>query len=232
MEPDALRKAQNLSHRTDRFLTGAASCVRFQFRYAALISLLLLLSGGGCQIGPRNFTNENDKLRKQNLELEQQVSQLQTKLDGRLGELKALRSKYESEPAFVPGADTPVLSTIAFDRYTNAVDTNNDGSDDTLRVYLDTFDQNQRFIPVAGRAVLQAAVIEEDKEPFLVVNKTYGPNAVKNAYRSGMMGTHYSFEAKLPDDLPEATQEITVKLTFTDAATGATFTTQKGLRLE
>lgn len=186
----------------------------------------------GCSAGPRNFENENDRLRKENLELEEAVTKLQSSLDARLGEVEALRAKYEMQSIRVPGAEPPVLSKIAFDRYTAAVDTNNDGRDDTLRVYLDTFDQNDRFLPISGQAALQVAVIQQGQEPYLVLDETYDAKAVENAYRSSMLGTHYSFEQPLPSDLDASVEEVTVKMTVTDGATGATFTTQKPLRLD
>lgn len=209
-----------------------AKRVRRVAHVAAAVAVASVFIMAGCSSGPRDFTNENDRLRKENLELEQEITKLQTSLDARLGEIQALRSKYETDPSRVPGAEPPVLSRIEFDRYTSAVDTNNDGRDDTIRVYLDTFDQNNRFLPISGRAVLQAAVIREGQEPYLIVNNTYDAKQVTDAYRSGMLGTHYSFESPLPSDLAADVDEVTVKMTVTDGATGATFTTQQALRLE
>lgn len=212
----------NLQFEPTRFFTRCVTLLA-----AAMLAGMFL----GCHAGPRNFENENDRLRQENLTLEQEVTELRSNLEARLGEIEALRAKYQTQSIRVPGAEPPVLSKIEFDRYTAAVDTNSDGQDDTLRVYLDTFDQNNRFLPVSAQAALQVAVIQEGREPYLIINETYDAKQVTNAYRSSMLGTHYSFEAALPPDLASDVDEVTVKMTVTDGATGATFTTQKALRL-
>jgi hypothetical protein len=78
----------------------------------------------GC--GPKNFINENDKLREQNLKLTQQVDELNKQMELRLGEIETLRAQSAGERA-IKEADPPVLAKIEFARYSSAVDTNADG---------------------------------------------------------------------------------------------------------
>ena len=92
--------------------------------------LALAWFAAGCSAGPRNYLNDNDTLRAENLKLQQNVEELEGRLADRIGEIEALRSKYEREGVPIPGAEPPVLSSIKYDRYTSPVDTNNDGVDD------------------------------------------------------------------------------------------------------
>lgn len=200
----------------------------------AVIGLLpaaMLLGLAGCQVGPRNFENENDRLRAENLQLQRQVRELQQQLDLRLGELEALRQQEAAAATQpMPGAEPPVLSKIALGRYSGAVDTDNDGRDDLIRLYLQAQDQRGRSLPVAGKVLVQAVAIPDQEPPEVIAQRLYEPAELDAAWRSGFTGQHYTLELPLPDALPEGVSGLTVKITFTQANTGRMLTIQEVIR--
>ena len=77
-----------------------------------ILSMLVLLGLTGC--GKKNFLNENDKLREQNLKLTQQVEELNKQMELRLGEIETLRAQSAGERAIKEAA--PRGSEIGADR--------------------------------------------------------------------------------------------------------------------
>jgi hypothetical protein len=193
-------------------------------RVPVLILALCCLALSACG-GPKNFTNENDALRRQNLELRDKAAQLQKQIDLRLAEIATLRAKNAAatQPA-LEGADIPRVVKLRPDRYSGAIDTNSDGTDDTVRLYIQTIDQQGRFLPAAGRAVVQVVAITPGSPPALLAEKAFSPSEFDAAYRTGLTGTHYSLEVPLDTTTPAGS--ATVKITFTDAATHATLTAE------
>ncbi len=204
-------------------------------RAIALSACLTPLGGlPACGLGgPKNFENENDRLRAEVLEMQRQVRQLEEQLTLRAGELRALRQQAEEGTRPIEDATPPALAAIRLDRYTGTVDTDRDGTDDTLRVYVRPVDGNGRFLVVAGRVSVQLIAAREGRPARTVAEKTFTPAEFDAAYRSGFAGTHYTLELPLPSPLPEdAAGPATVYVTFTEATTGASFTEQRAATIE
>lgn len=197
-----------------------SKCFSFGSSRAARSITIVLLAAvclTGC--GPKNFVNENDKLRAENLKLKQQVEELNEQMELRLGEIQTLRAKSQGERA-IKDADPPVLAKIEFSRYSGAIDTDSDGRDDVVRVYLRPLDHQGRMLPVAGSVKFQAAALQDDAPPALLATRTYEPADFDAAYRDNFTGHHYTLELKLPDSLDPAITSATVKATLTEAVTG------------
>ncbi|MCE9591622.1 MAG: hypothetical protein K8S99_13985 [Planctomycetes bacterium] len=201
------------------------------FHHAGVAGLALALGLlGGCSRGPRGFENDNDRLRRENSELKAKVDELSRNIDLRLAEIKRLEAQSATQPA-VEGAEVPRVVEIKFDHYSGAIDTDSDGTDDALRVYLKTIDQRGRFLVAAGRAVLQVVAITPGQPVATLIEKTFTPAELDAAYRSGLTGTHYTLETPLPRPLPAGVGEVTVKVTFTDAAGGVTISHEEPVKL-
>jgi hypothetical protein len=198
------------------------------FRGIVLITALALLAG----CGTKNFLNDNDRLRRENLELRTQVDQLQKNIDLRLAQIQTLEQRVSptTRPA-IEGAHVPQAAALQLDRYTGAIDTNHDGVDDTVRIYLKPLDQEGRFIPVAGRAVAQVVAIQPGEPPKLLAEKVFEPAEFNQAYRTGLTGTHYTLELPLPSPLPKGLKSATLKVTLTDAATGAQLVAEQAINI-
>jgi len=188
--------------------------------------VVFIVALGGCNAG--RVSQENSRLRRENLELTETVDARNKQISRLQGQVEAMTAKVNApRPALanVKPSDLPVATRITFGRYSGAYDEDGDRKDDTVRIYVVTEDQKGRFIPVAGKAVLQVVSIEPDAGASELVKKVYDPKALDEAYTTGLTGTHYTLEAKLPDSLPPSGQ-VTVKVSLTDAATGAALTAQ------
>jgi len=200
-------------------------------RGLSTLVVLPSLALAGC-FGPKNFENENDTLRREKLELTRQVESLERQVASLEGQVAALREQLAGPDTPVPGADPPVVARIEIDSLSGLTDSDGEPGNDVLRVYVKPYDQRRRFHAAAGRAVVQAVAIEPDQPPRLLMEKTYGPEAFDDAYRSGFLGTHFTLDLPLPGGgLPAGVEEVTVKVTFTDAVTGREHTAERGVTL-
>jgi hypothetical protein len=188
---------------------------------------LLLIAG----CGPKNFENENDKLRRANMELKREIEQMRDKLDRQSGRIQTLQSRLAGPSQTQPLRDAPTLSQIKLGRYSGSIDNDGDGTDDTVRLYVRTLDQRGRMLPVAAKAKIQVVHIPEEGEPRRLASKNYNGKAFDEAYRSSFTGEHYTLEVKLPDSVPETVDEVTVKVTLEHLSSGATFSKQGTYRL-
>jgi hypothetical protein len=189
-------------------------------RLIALTALLCFSVACGTS-RPGAVSRENDRLRRQNLELEREVDALQTALQRRDAELLEAE-KQRGRDSQVEGAQPLRLTGLEFSRYSGPIDTNGDGRDDIVRIYLKPKDQHDRVMSVTGEAVLQLAVIEGN-DARVVAERRFAPAQFDATFRSGFTGTHFTLEI----DLPSGLDGVVAKLTFTDAATARDFTQQQ-----
>lgn len=97
-----------------------------------------------------------------------------------------------------------------------------------LTVYLEPSDGRGRFLQVTGRVSIQASMPVEGAAPALLGERSFAPAEVREAWRSGFMGTHYTFE--VPVEIPiaalrsgHARPEASVLLVLRDAIGGGEF---------
>ena len=191
-----------------------------------VVAIGLLLALSGC--GAARVSEENTRLRRENYDLAQKVTQLEESAKLRDAQFAALEQKYNAHPAVegVRAGDLPVVSKIDFGSHSGIFDSNGDGTLDTARVYLHTLDQRGRFLPAAGKAVMQVVLIDASAGVKEIARAAFDPKAFESAYVSGITGTHFTLETAISPALPRQTKDVTIKVTFTDAATGASFTQQ------
>jgi hypothetical protein len=97
----------------------------------------------------------------------------------------------------------------------------------TLTVYVEPIDGRGRFLQVTGRISIQASMPIEGEEPIRIGERSFSPAAVRDAWRGGFMGTHYTFE--MPVEVPVAALAgqsdplASVLVVFRDAIGGGEF---------
>ena len=200
-------------------------------RLAALLALTVL-GTAGCRLGGsgKSFVNENDTLRAENLELSRAIDAFQDRVQLLDAELSELRRDRQGD-APLPGAIPPVLAALKFARYTGPIDTNGDGADDRVMLYLQPVDQLGRTRIVAARLNVQAVSLRADMPPQVLADRTYEPPEFDERWRTGLTGDHYSVEVDLPADLADDVKSLTVQLTLTEAGTGVVVEAQESFVL-
>lgn len=97
-------------------------------------------------------------------------------------------------------------------------------------VYLSPRDGRARFVPIVGTLKVQALILpatldqsvgaKPEEHVLAVVERTLGPAEVRDAYRSGLSGTHYAVEIPLAAPLADRAARVLFRVEFLDALTG------------
>ncbi len=202
-------------------------------RLGAVAAAAAVLS---CACGPGNFANTNDDLRRENLQLQREVEALATRLEHEVQAQRVLLGRAAGASGELPeGVRPPVLVQVTMDRYGSAVDTDGDGLDDLVRLYVYPRDQQDRMLPTAG--TLTARVIDLGGDAPAVLGETrLDPAAFDTAYRDGFTGPYYRVEVPLASlaGLPAGQRpaEVTAAVSLAPAAGGPALTAQRVFELD
>ncbi|MFN3167586.1 MAG: hypothetical protein ACE37H_11030 [Phycisphaeraceae bacterium] len=192
-----------------------------------LLFVVAFLTACGSQ---RSFSNENDKLRAERLELKEAIDELQKQAAIREGEIRALREQMDEGTEPIAGVEPPRLAGIVLGLYSGPIDLDGDKRYDELRVYVRPVDQHGRQVTAQGAARVRLLVVpaDESAEPRAVLDQSFDAEQFYAAYRDGITGTHYTLGAALPADPPTS---ATLRVDFTDAATGRRYFAEKRVAL-
>jgi hypothetical protein len=177
----------------------------------------------GCQSHKRTYA-ENARLRSEAIALRDQVQSLERAN----AELHLQMEAAAGEPA---GVDpeiieiTPPVVSNDIDRLSHSRDAKGEGRIDTLVVYVRSTDGRGRFTQMTGRLAVDAMVTGPSTEPASIGRITLTPTQVRDAYRSSVMGTHYTVELpvvlqKGERDRSSTPAEVTVIVSYDDGLTG------------
>jgi len=193
---------------------------RFVRFVASVVICIAALMQSGCQ---RDFSTEADALRERVMTLEREVESLEREN----AELRAtLRVAARQHSDFSPEllAATPRVAELSIGRLSHARSTARDDEPDEIRVYLQPADGRGRFVPLTGIVRVHAVVLAEN-EPLTIARVELSPEEIRDAYRAGFTGTHYSI--RLPIEWPASVNPdaaksgpITVRVTYDDGYSG------------
>lgn len=187
---------------------------------AALIGASVLLPAG-CRIGGGDFANENDRLRRENLDLRGRVEQLDTQVDRLDTALQIAERDRTSELDALPdGVTRPVCAEIRIGQFSGGIDTNDDDRDDAVRLYLETFDARGRFIQAIGPVRVTVVATHAGAPAMTLATHTVDAATFDQSYRSSSAGTHYTLKCDLTQPAPAGTDRVTVHVALTDLLTG------------
>ena len=175
-----------------------------------------------------------DRLREQVQTLETQVAML----EGRNRELEAAIADRGSDSVTSP-ADLDAEAELARPRLARIqigpatrielvpADATREAMSGTLFLSMDPSDGRGRFMQVVGRASVQVSIPVEGSSPIVVGERSFSPGEIRDCWRSGFMGTHYTLE--VPVQIPSAVLEedsaleASVLLVFRDALGGGVY---------
>lgn len=151
------------------------------------------------------------------------VAELETELARR----SAPAAGASSDPELAEA--TPALAAVAVSGLSAA--TLVDGNNANLSLVIVPTDGLGRFLQVAGTLKVSVAAIVAGEPPQPAATRTLGPRAMRDAYRSGFMGTHYTVEMPVSWSGPKEASALSVSVEFTDGATGRSFPAVATMRL-
>jgi len=217
----------------------------------AACAMLIGLACASCS-GKVLSPSPADQLRRQNAELSAKVESLERQLSEARTALAAAEQQgasagtgpSEAAPALSPEAieATPHLAGIAI-ASSSHTDRPLSGDGCVARVYLTPVDGLGRFMQVVGTASVTLYWSPPGCAAEVLSCQDFGPMALRDAYRSGFGGTHYTLEwlvapadptgAGKADSAPGSTwtcgNPVEVKIEFTDARSGRVFTARRVL---
>lgn len=121
-------------------------------------------------------------------------------------------------------AATPALASVVISSLSSARTTREGAA--TLAVVVVPTDGLGRFLQVTGTLEISCALLIPGAAPQPLPPRTIGPKDLRECYRSGFLGTHYTIEFPV-DWTPRtgaAATGVAVSTLFTDAWTGKSFT--------
>jgi hypothetical protein len=162
-----------------------------------------------------DLTRENDHLRDRNAELEAALATAQRAPDGMTPEIHAA---------------TPRVVRIELSRLSHASDEDGDGSVDVLTMYVVSKDGHGRFVQMTGTLAVNVSVLPPDADARTLARIALTPTELRDAYRSGFTGTHYT--VTIPIAAPSTpTGILDVRVTYHDGHTGVEHTAHREIDL-
>lgn len=222
-----------------RDYSGVMAALPLRRTLCLLAAITIGAGASGCSSGPKNFENENDRLRREALELERAIEDL----TARNRELEALlREQTRERPAADSGRDDvlaalPRCATVEIDRLSGLADTDGDGLYDAADVYVRPLDGRRRFTQVAGwlavdLTLLPRAGASAAGGPEAVGAARLAPLELREQYRYSFMGIHYAVRVPLERPIPPGAGTLAISIALEDGVTGvthaATFTRDVG----
>lgn len=192
----------------------------------------------GCRA--RQFETDADALRSHILDLEDQVQRLERRERELASELRRTRAWAERREElneedireFVPH-----VVDMSVGRLSHVRDRSGDGMVDTLVLYLHPIDSRGRFTQMVGRVIVNAVIVPVEEDTIPLARVQVGPGAIRDAYRSGITGTHYAIE--VPFELPDTVdrdwleeQQIVARVAFVDGQTGERHTAERVIAVQ
>jgi len=175
-----------------------------------------------CHRGPRNFDNENDTLRRENLRLTdalQQVTGERDEAQAKLAEAQRVLNWDDQELRSAIRQAIPRCVRLEIGMLSGAVDTDLTPGFDAVDIYLIPRDGRGRFVQIVGTLDVRADYLPGGSgESRLIAHQTLDPQALREAYRSSLMGTHYAI--RLTFDKPIQPPLSTVDSVTADESSG------------
>lgn len=201
-----------------------------------LLLVAAAFSLAGCTVGgSRSASAENDLLRRERLELKQELDRLQR--DN--ADLKAkLAAASGPRPAGLDAealAALPVCASIEIDGLSGWTPVSPAEPARGVAVYVRPLDARARFVQAVGVIEVEAISVPSMSmggQPRRVAGAVLGPPMVREAYRSGFMGTNYTidlvFDAPI-DRTADPGASLLLRARYIDALTGRSHETERTL---
>lgn len=193
-----------------------------------------VLSGGALfwAVGCASPSRANIELRKQNQQLQSQISQLRRQVEADQRVIQGLRDRAGALPTLPSSRLEELFTThgIQFGRLTGGVDLDpNKPGDEGVAVYVVPIDQTGQPIKMAGTFDVEAFDLAEPSAP-LVGQWHFDLQQSKNAWNGYLLDYSYALVCPWGKVIPRHA-DLTVKVRFFDELTQTPFTAQRVVRI-
>ena len=183
-----------------------------------------MLTGCGAN---RRVARENDRLRSRVHELERQLEQALRRAD----ELGAQLARPRPEPSAEILANTPRVVEITIGRLSHTRDEDGDGRPDALVLYVETADGWGRSVQMVGHLSAHAAILPPEADAITIGRVRLRPEQVRRAYRSGLLGSHYTVRVPLSLPVGLDVASCIALVEYVDGYTGGRHTAERAIDL-
>lgn len=184
-----------------------------QFAAVLIITALLLTGCGGRE---NVLLKDLQQLKQENTDLSSQVQSLQqenTRLSEQVDTLAGLDESVRLK-------DLDTLAQIRLGRRTGLYDMDENGTDETLMVYVETLDAAQDYVKAVGTVRVQLWDLNTDPAGAKLADWTLKPNEIKDRWGGNIFAGYYRIPFEAANILSTHRDELTVKVTFTDLLSG------------
>lgn len=182
--------------------------------------LLAVFVLSGCRVGGSSTPErENERLRAQVRSLQGEVRTLASERDELLAKLS---DKFTSPNAIAAAKALPLAVSIELDSLSGLTPPGSDSPATGVTVYVVPRDGFGRFVQVVGSLRLEVFRRAADGSTRPIGSATLGPDDLRQRYRSGFTGTHYTLDLPLSESVPRPIPPgsgIQIKATLSDLAT-------------
>lgn len=192
---------------------------------------VLCLALAGCRVGGgQSASDANDELRKKIIDQDKRI----VGLEGERDELKvklaeAQRVREGALPADVLDA-LPRCTKIEIGTLSGYEPRDPKAPARSVLAYIVPRDGRGRFVQVVGTmkvvALILPATLEQsaaaspEQHVLATAERTLTPGEVRDAYRSGITGTHYEIDVPLREPISDRSARVLIRAEFLDALTG------------
>jgi hypothetical protein len=185
----------------------------------------------GCS-GRALVPNESDRLREDLVaandarnRAESRAKELESRLASMAREGQG-KGQGEIDPevaAALPALASVALSSKSTARLVASESTAQKGGTLSVALIVSPTDGLSRFIQITGTLRLTVAALVAGAETVETTTVAVGPKALRDAYRSGFLGTHYTVECTVPWKGDAPPRALSVAGEFTDGLTGRAY---------
>lgn len=200
------------------------------------VALITLLWVSGCTVGgSKGVGVENARLRTELAETQKQVAALNAEREELLTKLAEANSARQA--ALTPDvlAALPRVAGVRIGSLSGLAPSDRALAATRADIYVEPFDGRDRFVQIVGTLSVEAVVMgraADGKEPPRVLaSQMLTPAQVRDAYRSGFTGTHYSVELPFSPAMAERKGTLLLRVRFADALSGREFAAEKIIEL-
>ena len=170
----------------------------------------------GCGGGNNVLWDDIETLKKDNADLSTQVQSLQmenSQLAEQAGTLSGLDKNIRLQ-------DLDTLDKIRLNKRTGLYDTDENGTKETLIVYVEPLDTAQDFIKAIGTVNVELWNLNTDAADAKLADWTLEPTETQKLWGGNVFTSYYRLPFEIADILSGQEKELTVKVTFMDFLSG------------